>query len=76
MIFLVQKNKGVYEPLRCVSVQYLVSIRATNSGTYIYSFSDGYEMELQLSIREFFDSINSKRRVIDKGSYEFAAVEI
>jgi hypothetical protein len=76
MVFLVQKNKGVYEPLRCVSLQYLVSIRATNSGTYIYSFSDGYEIELQLTIREFFETLNSKRRVIDKGSYQFTAISV
>ena len=76
MIFLVQKNRGVYEPLRVINVMHIAVIRQTNSGTYIYSLYDGDEFELQLSIRDFVNVLSDSKKVVTIGSYEFCSFRL
>ena len=74
MTYLIQKNRGVYEPLRAINVGLISTIRQTNSGTFIYNFSDGTDLELQLSIREYLSCFTDKKKVVIKGSYEYCVV--
>lgn len=74
MTYLIQKNKNIYEPLRAVNVGLISSIRATNSGTFVYCLSDGTDLELQLSIREYLSCFTDRKKVVVKGSYEYCVI--
>ena len=76
MKFLIQKNIGVYEPLRLVNLDLISSVRATNSGTFVYSLSDGSDFEFQLSIRELIFCSAHPTKHVTKGSYEFCVISV
>lgn len=76
MTYLIQKNRGVYEPLRMINLEFISSVSATNSGTYVYSLKDGSDFEIQLSIRELVFCTANPKKYVTKGSYEFCTIRL